>query len=284
MPEIRESSGYFADTSAGVLAGIPIAGVAGDQQAALFGQLCLGRRDGEEHLWHGLLHAAQHRCVTRGIAPRPAHHRGLEKGRRHHPCPGGQRLHRRRRGAVAARQSRPHQVIRRCGGPGRLRSGQRRRVPRARIRRAGRAPLGLRRARHDGRDDQGHDRRAHRARGAGGDSPPSCRCAGCHARGCGATHRRTPRGRGGIVKRPADAVSGGHTRDSHCASPKPRNHGPGCGLSRGTGHRLLEGERATGGDGAGGTKVRSTDAGVGCLRHREAWGRALQRSLDWDRG
>jgi glycerol kinase len=43
MPEVRPSSGYFGDTSCGVLAGIPIAGVAGDQQAALFGQLCHGR-------------------------------------------------------------------------------------------------------------------------------------------------------------------------------------------------------------------------------------------------
>ena len=43
MPEVRPSSGYFGDTSSGVLAGIPIAGVAGDQQAALFGQLCHGR-------------------------------------------------------------------------------------------------------------------------------------------------------------------------------------------------------------------------------------------------
>ncbi len=41
MPEVRPSSGYFGTTShPGVLNGIDIRGVAGDQQAALFGQCC----------------------------------------------------------------------------------------------------------------------------------------------------------------------------------------------------------------------------------------------------
>ena len=42
LPEIRPSSGEFGRTASnnGVPAGIPIAGIAGDQQAALFGQAC----------------------------------------------------------------------------------------------------------------------------------------------------------------------------------------------------------------------------------------------------
>ena len=42
MPEVRESSGSFGSTDASLLDGVsvPIAGVAGDQQAALFGQGC----------------------------------------------------------------------------------------------------------------------------------------------------------------------------------------------------------------------------------------------------
>ena len=41
LPEIRESSEVYGHTSATFLAeGIPIAGIAGDQQAALFGQMC----------------------------------------------------------------------------------------------------------------------------------------------------------------------------------------------------------------------------------------------------
>ena len=41
LPEVKPSSGFFGNTDAGVLgAELPIAGVAGDQQAALFGQCC----------------------------------------------------------------------------------------------------------------------------------------------------------------------------------------------------------------------------------------------------
>ena len=43
LPEVRPSSGRFGVTAsgAGVAAGIPVSGIAGDQQAALFGQACL---------------------------------------------------------------------------------------------------------------------------------------------------------------------------------------------------------------------------------------------------
>jgi glycerol kinase len=41
LPEIRPSAGAFGETAAGVLpAGIPVTGIAGDQQSALFGQCC----------------------------------------------------------------------------------------------------------------------------------------------------------------------------------------------------------------------------------------------------
>ena len=40
---------------------VPVAGIAGDQQAALFGQACHQRRDGEEHVRDRQLRAAQHR-------------------------------------------------------------------------------------------------------------------------------------------------------------------------------------------------------------------------------
>lgn len=43
LPEVRESSEIYAETDPGFLGGaIPIAGAAGDQQAALFGQACFG--------------------------------------------------------------------------------------------------------------------------------------------------------------------------------------------------------------------------------------------------
>jgi glycerol kinase len=40
LPEVRSSSEVYGQVTAPELAGIPIAGVAGDQQAALFGQMC----------------------------------------------------------------------------------------------------------------------------------------------------------------------------------------------------------------------------------------------------
>ena len=41
LPEVRPSSGSFGTVADGPLRGLPIAGVAGDQQAALFGQACV---------------------------------------------------------------------------------------------------------------------------------------------------------------------------------------------------------------------------------------------------
>ena len=40
---------------------IPIAGIAGDQQAALFGQTVYTTGNGEEHLWHWLFYADEYR-------------------------------------------------------------------------------------------------------------------------------------------------------------------------------------------------------------------------------
>lgn len=40
MPEVKPSSGLFSEAAVSGLEGIPIAGIAGDQQAALFGQRC----------------------------------------------------------------------------------------------------------------------------------------------------------------------------------------------------------------------------------------------------
>ncbi len=43
LPEVRSSSEVYGETGEdSVLAGIPVAGIAGDQQAALFGQMCIG--------------------------------------------------------------------------------------------------------------------------------------------------------------------------------------------------------------------------------------------------
>lgn len=63
MPEVRPSSGSFGETSyPGLPAGVPITGVAGDQQAALFGQCCFAAGEAKNTYGTGcffLLHTGE---------------------------------------------------------------------------------------------------------------------------------------------------------------------------------------------------------------------------------
>ena len=60
LPRVTDSSEVYGTTDlCGVQ--IPVAGIAGDQQAALFGQSCFRQGRGEEHLRHRLLFADEHR-------------------------------------------------------------------------------------------------------------------------------------------------------------------------------------------------------------------------------
>ena len=62
LPEVRPSSEVYGETPPSWFGGrIPIAGDAGDQQAATFGQACFEPGTREEHLRHRLLHADEHR-------------------------------------------------------------------------------------------------------------------------------------------------------------------------------------------------------------------------------
>ena len=66
LPEPLPSAAVFGTTSE--FGGeVPVAGIAGDQQAALFGQACHRAGDGEEHLRHRQLRPPQHRPA----APQP---------------------------------------------------------------------------------------------------------------------------------------------------------------------------------------------------------------------
>lgn len=67
LPEVRDSSGRFGTTSAdGLPSGIPISGVAGDQQSALFGQACFAEGDAKNTYGTGsfVLMNAGTRCPT----------------------------------------------------------------------------------------------------------------------------------------------------------------------------------------------------------------------------
>ena len=72
LPEIRPSSGRFGITDASVFsAEIPILGVAGDQQAALYGQGCWLTREGKNTYGTGgflLMNTGAHRTGSRGRA------------------------------------------------------------------------------------------------------------------------------------------------------------------------------------------------------------------------
>ena len=70
-PRLVPSSGVVATTDPKVFgAEVPIAGIAGDQQAALFGQACFQPGHGEEHLRHRLLHPDVHRRHAGRVAAR----------------------------------------------------------------------------------------------------------------------------------------------------------------------------------------------------------------------
>ena len=47
---------------------IPIAGAAGDQQAALFGQACFQPGEAKMHLWHWVLSPDEHRGQACGLS------------------------------------------------------------------------------------------------------------------------------------------------------------------------------------------------------------------------
>ncbi len=73
LPEPLPSAHVYGTTSE--FGGeVPVAGIAGDQQAALFGQACHRAGDGEEHLRHRQLRPAQHRggsaAPSQGLLPR----------------------------------------------------------------------------------------------------------------------------------------------------------------------------------------------------------------------
>ena len=71
LPEVRPSAGVFAQTLSSALHGhaVPLAGVAGDQQAALFGQACIDPGLGKNTYGTGSFVAAEHRFLPARAAP-----------------------------------------------------------------------------------------------------------------------------------------------------------------------------------------------------------------------
>ena len=148
------------------LAGIPIAGIAGDQQAALFGQLCIAPGLTKNTYGTGcfmLQNTGTSAPVSRHkLLTTVAWRRG---GRTEYALEGsvfigGAVVQWLRDGLGIIRSSAEVEAARR------VRPRQRRRLPRARLRRPGRAALGRLRPRHDRRPHARHDAPRHIARAA----------------------------------------------------------------------------------------------------------------------
>jgi glycerol kinase len=100
----------------GLSAPAPVAGIAGDQQAALFGNAACAGHD--QNTRHGLLHADAHGRDARAFAQQASDGGGVRRRRCARVRPRGQGFHRRRGGSVAARRARHHPEIRGCRSAG----------------------------------------------------------------------------------------------------------------------------------------------------------------------
>ena len=170
LPEVRSSSEVYGETDPELFgAAIPIAGDAGDQQAALFGQACFEPGSAKNTYGTGCFMLLNTGDQAGAVGEGPADDGRVADRRRDDLCARRLGVRRRRGGAVAARRAEGDQGVGRRreadGGSAR----HRRRLSRAGVCRARRAVLGSARARRDRRPDAQHARwRTSRA-------PPSMR-------------------------------------------------------------------------------------------------------------
>ena len=218
---------------------VPLAGIAGDQQAALFGQACFDAGHGEEHLRHRLLPADEHRPRAAGVGQPPAHdHRLADATSGHYALEGAVFVG----GAVVQWLRDGLGIIERSADVEALaaqRARRGRRVSGARLHRPRQPALGRLRARHDGRPVARHHARAHRARGARVDRLPERRGAARHAEGRRPAPRGTARRRRRDGERPADAVPGRPARRAGRAAEGHRDDRARRRLPRRARRRLL---------------------------------------------
>ena len=200
LPEVRTSAGDFGVADAGLVGGpagvsVPIAGVAGDQQAALFGHGCCAAGEGKNTYGTGaflLLHAGPHRPVAAGgdglLTTVACDARGgpayaLEAS----IFIAGAAIQWLRDGlGIVARAADTEADGEECG------LDRRRRV-RARAHRAGGAPLGAQRARDYRRSDPRHHKGPPRSRGPRGHGVRNRRSPGHHAASDGQSGRTRSR-------------------------------------------------------------------------------------------
>ncbi len=176
LPEIKGSSQVYGEATLDAVAGIPVAGDLGDQQAALFGQTCFAVGEAKNTYGTGNFLLLNTGTEAGAVEERPHHHRRLQDRR---PADGlrargGDRDHRGAR-AVAARQPQADQGRARGRGPGQDGRRQRRLLLRPGVLGALRSLLAQRRPRCDRGPDAVRELRPHRARDPRGDGLPDPR-------------------------------------------------------------------------------------------------------------
>ncbi len=120
LPEVKWSSERVGEVTTTLgLSGVPIAGIAGDQQAALFGQLCWSAGEAKNTYGTGCFLLQEHRHGVHALQARIDHHGRGQRAEAPRVRARRQHLYWRRGGAVAARQSEAHRRLCRCGSAGR---------------------------------------------------------------------------------------------------------------------------------------------------------------------
>ena len=129
LPEVRPSSEVYGETTAECSARrFRMAGCAGDQQAATFGQACFEPGSAKNTYGTGCFLLLNTGDKPASIEQQSADHDRLAARRRSDLLPGRLGVHRRRRGAVAARRTGNDRAIGRRRAPGRQRARLGRRV------------------------------------------------------------------------------------------------------------------------------------------------------------
>lgn len=159
LPEVKASSEVYCDTATTLFSTkIPISGIAGDQQAALFGQLCVEQGMSKTTYGTGCFVMMNTGDRAGFFQKRDADYDRMEDRGANNLCARGERLRRRSRDSMAARRlgNRPLGARdRRVGAVGRR---QRRSLFRSGPDGPGRALLGSVRAGTSGRSDPRNDR------------------------------------------------------------------------------------------------------------------------------
>ena len=243
LPQVVSCSETVAATGAGTfMPGVPVAGMAGDQQAALFGQTCFEPGMAKNTYGTGcfmlMMTGPQARVSANKLLTTVAWRMG---GVTEYALEGSVFI----AGAVVQWLRDGLGIIKRISpevevalrGEHRTTAGS---ISVPGVLRAGRAALGPLRARDAGGAYPRRDGGAHRARRAGSDCIPELRCLEGDGARFGDDFEGIARGRRGIGERPAHAVPGRPAASPGGAPENHGDHGARRGLSRRAGGRVLE--------------------------------------------